>query len=251
MDRLPAALVDLVVSNADGNPFYLEELVKMLIEEGVVQVRAGRALGGGPVPPPGGVGTADAGRRAPGPARRAPGRQRTAVQHASVIGRTFWDDAVGALLTETGPPAGEVGPILDRVRRRELVWRNDRSSFSGCAEYRFKHALLRDAAYETVLLRARAPLHAAAAAWMERRGAGDRIDEHLAPIADHLASAGEHARAASLYERAADKAVATGGIRPAITMYQRCLDCLALTGAQHGRAASHVHVEFGSLAAPR
>ena len=132
------------------------------------------------------------------------------------------------------------------MRRRELVWRNEHSSFSDCTEYRFKHALLRDAAYETVLLRNRGPLHVAAAAWMERR-AGERIDEHLAPIAEHLALGGEHGRAAVMFERAAKNASATGGLTTACSLYRRALDSLAQDGDDHGVAATRIRVELADL----
>jgi tetratricopeptide (TPR) repeat protein len=243
VEPLPASLVDLVVASADGNPFYVEELVKMLVEQGVVLV-----AGDGPWSvdlsrlqrlsvPPTLAGVLQARLDA------LPPEERTAVQHASVVGRTFWDDAVVSLLAAVGRDGRGVGSSLEGVRRRELVWRHDRSSFSGCAEYRFKHALLRDAAYDTVLLRERKVLHAAAAAWMERR-AGDRPDEHLVSIAEHLASAGDHHRAAELLERAAENAASTGGLTTACSLYRRGLECLAAAGDEHGIAATRVRVEM-------
>jgi class 3 adenylate cyclase/tetratricopeptide (TPR) repeat protein len=246
VERVPESLVDLIVASADGNPFYVEELVKMLVEQGVVVVAADgpwsvdlSRLQGLSVPPTL-AGVLQARLDA------LPPEERTAVQHASVVGRTFWDDAVAALLVALGHDGRDVGSTLDGVRRRELVWRQDRSSFSGCAEYRFKHALLRDAAYETVLLRDRRILHDAAAAWMERR-AGDRLDEHLASIAEHLALAGHHHRAAEMLERAAEHAAATGGITTACSLYRRCLDCLAAAGDDHGSAATRARVEVARL----
>ena len=247
VDDVPDALVDLAVAHSDGNPFYVEELVKTLMEEGVVQVAADgpwtvdlsrlRAV----IVPPTLSGVLQARLDA------LPADERAAVQHASVVGRTFWDDAVATLLSGNGgPDSDDVRPALDRVRRRELVWRNEHSSFSDCTEYRFKHALLRDAAYETVLLRNRGPLHVAAAAWMERR-AGERIDEHLAPIAEHLALGGEHRRAAVMFERAAKNASATGGLTTACSLYRRALDSLAQDGDDHGVAATRIRVELADL----
>ena len=175
-----------------------------------------------------------------------PSDERTALQLASVVGRTFWDDAVASLLASDGQPHGDVGPALDRVCGRELVWRSERSSFSGCLEFRFKHALLRDAAYETVLLRERGVLHAAAATWMERR-AGGRIDEHLAPIAEHLVLAGEHRRAATMFERAAANAAATGAVAVAIGLYRHAVECLLAIGEDRSLTATRVRVELGHL----
>jgi class 3 adenylate cyclase/tetratricopeptide (TPR) repeat protein len=242
VEQVPDSLVDLVVASADGNPFYVEELVKMLVEQGVVLVAADgpwsvdlSRLQGLSVPPTL-AGVLQARLDA------LPQDERTALQHASVVGRTFWDEAVAALLESLGGNRGHVGAVLDGVRRRELVWRQDRSVFSDCAEYRFKHALLRDAAYETVLLRDRGALHAAAAAWMEQK-AGDRIEEHLAAIAEHLALASDHRRAAEMFERAAEHATATGGLITACSLYRRCLECFAADGDDHGVAATRVRVD--------
>ena len=104
VDDVPDALVDLAVAHSDGNPFYVEELVKTLLEEGVVQVASDgpwavdlSRLRGVTVPPTlSGVLQArlDA----------LPADERAALQHASVVGRTFWDDAIATLLSGNGGP---------------------------------------------------------------------------------------------------------------------------------------------------
>jgi predicted ATPase len=66
---------------------------------------------------------------------------------------------------------------LDVARRRELVFRRQQTSFHHTDEYMFKHALLCDVTYETVLLGDRPLLHALAAAWLES-AAGDRVAEY-------------------------------------------------------------------------
>ena len=105
-----------------------------------------------------------------------PRAEREALQRAAVIGRLFWDDAV-ADLTEMS--VEELQLILSAVRGRELIFRRERSSFAEANEYVFKHALLRDVAYETVLLKHRADFHRRIARWLEdpcRRAAG-RVSE--------------------------------------------------------------------------
>ena len=102
-----------------------------------------------------------------------------------------------------------LAPVLDAVRTKELVWPNERSTFSGVAEFKFKHALLRDVTYETVLLHDRRRLHGLAASWLQTRAAA-RLVEHLGPLAEHLFQAGDHLAAAMVLERAAASAVATG-----------------------------------------
>ena len=67
-------------------------------------------------------------------------------------------------------------PELESIRRRELIFRREHSSFAGTCEYIFKHALLRDVTYETVLLKNRAELHGRVARWLEAN-AGERLGE--------------------------------------------------------------------------
>ena len=117
--------------------------------------------------------------------------QRRALQHAAVVGRIFWDAAVAAL-----DPSDDVLVALAATRDRDFVHPREPSSFATASEYAFKHALLRDVTYETVLLRDRVPLHRAAAQWIEAV-AGDRVGEFRELIADHYLRADEPARAAS------------------------------------------------------
>ena len=116
--------------------------------------------------------------------------ERAVLQHAAVMGRTFWDDAVAAMMGRPIPARAIATAV-----QRELVYPREHSSFDGCQEYVFKHALLREVAYETVLLRDRAALHARAAEWLTAR-AGDRVDEYLDTIANHHRRAAQHAEAA-------------------------------------------------------
>jgi len=96
--------------------------------------------------------------------------ERKTLQCGAVMGRVFWEAAVAALARETY----HVGVSLDVARRRELVFRRQQTSFRDTDEYMFKHALLCDVIYETVLLGERPLLHAVAAAWLES-AAGDRV----------------------------------------------------------------------------
>ncbi len=102
---------------------------------------------------------------------------REALQRSSVVGRVFWDGAVDSLGRQD-PTA--TASSLEVARRRELVYRNPQSSFDDAVEYTFKHALLRDVAYETVLLRDRRRLHGLVADWVTGH-AGERVAEYSQP----------------------------------------------------------------------
>lgn len=100
--RLPAALLDLVVGRAEGNPFYLEELIAMLIEDGVIIADgaewrvAPERLAGARVPATL-TGVLQAHIDA------LPAGERATLQRASVIGRVFWDAAVARLGNHAAP----------------------------------------------------------------------------------------------------------------------------------------------------
>jgi tetratricopeptide (TPR) repeat protein len=204
---VPDELTDLIAARADGNAFYVEELVKMLIEDGVIET--GDAWEQWRV---------DVDRLDPA---RVPATltgvlqtrldslgapDRAALQRSSVVGRVFWDGTVAALGAETVEATAR---SLAVARERELVFRRDRSSFDDNVEYTFKHALLRDVTYETVLLRDRQRLHGMVARWITEH-AGDRLIEYAGLIAAHHRLAGELGTAASLLHRAAAAALDTG-----------------------------------------
>jgi len=197
-DEVPPAVADFVVSTAEGNPFYTEELVKWLVEQGLI--RTGErwhvdeaALAGLRVPPTL-KGVLQARLDALSPV------ERDAVQRASVVGRVFWDGAVSAA---TGLSEETTHTALDGLRAREVVYRREQSSFVGASECVFKHALVRDVAYESVLRSRRQLDHARVARWLvDATQLSGRADEYAGLIAGHHEQAGEDLAAAAWYLRA-------------------------------------------------
>ena len=84
-----------------------------------------------------------------------------------MIGRVFWDDAVRSLAAGDPVPTDDVpiGAVLDQLRDRDLVHQRERSSYDNRREFLFKHALLRDVVYESMLRRHRRHYHELAAEW--------------------------------------------------------------------------------------
>ena len=78
------------------------------------------------------------------------------LQRASVIGRVFWDDAVDSL-TNRPDASTTTAEALDRLRSREVVYQRPQSAFDGTHEFLFKHAVLRDVTYDSVLRAQRQP----------------------------------------------------------------------------------------------
>ena len=226
VDTLPTSLRDLLLSTAEGNPFHLEELVKWLAESGVIvtgehvwHVREDR-LGGVQVPP-----TLRGVLQARIDALSPP--EQLILQRASVIGRVFWDDAV-ASLDPTSKPSRDTGEALDRLRAREVVYQRPESAFDGTHEFLFKHAVLRDVTYDSVLRAHRQTYHGLAARWLEQMTErNQRIDEYAALIAEHHDSSGDSEAAARWYLRAARQASSVYALAEANRLLDRAVAIVA------------------------
>ena len=152
-----------VVARAEGNPFFLEETVRHLVEEGSKRTAVPDSLQAVLVARIQGL----------------PLSERRVLQEAAVVGRIFWEGPIRRALG-----ASDVGDSLGRLAERDLISTHPTSSLSGEVELSFKHALLRDAAYGTMTTVQRARSHASVAAWLE--GIADDPKAELAGmIGDH------------------------------------------------------------------
>jgi class 3 adenylate cyclase/tetratricopeptide (TPR) repeat protein len=198
LPEVPAALAALIEGQAEGNPYYAEELVQMLIDDGVIdavtepwqlhaeKLRAARIPGTL-------VGVLQARLDA------LASSERRALQQASIVGPVFWDDAVAALQPDT--PAH-----LPGLQTKALVQLHPDSAFEGTPERSFHHHLLHQVTYDTVLKAERRSGHARAAQWLAER-VGDRGAEYLTVTAEHYERAGDLDQALDWYERALDTAI--------------------------------------------
>ena len=223
VEDTPAALSKLVIENAEGNPFYIEELVKMLIEDGVIiqgeerwQVLPER------LPTLRVPNTLTAVLQAR--LDNLPRPVKEMLQRGSVIGRSFWDNAVAFLEAET-EDASRLKPILELSCGKELVFRQPKSIFVDAGEYAFKHALLRDVTYESVLKRERPLYHARAAHWLIQHSS-DRPGEYASLIAGHLEMAGQGYRAVEYLQQAGQQAGRRYANVEAVAYYTRALNLL-------------------------
>ncbi|MBN1209787.1 MAG: AAA family ATPase [Myxococcaceae bacterium] len=221
--RLPDDLRELVVENAEGNPFYLEELIKMLIEDGVI-VKGETTWGVAPerlqrtAVPTTLTGVLQA--RLDG----LPPGERRVLQEASVVGRQFWDRVVSYLdaggLAE--PTTGLLRERLSSLRGRELIFRREASAFAEAREYLFKHDLLREVTYESVLRKVRQKHHALVADWLIAN-AGGRISEYAGLIGEHLVLGGRGDEAIGYLLQAGEAALAAYSSREAERFYRQAL----------------------------
>ena len=226
---LPADLVETVAKNAEGNPFYLEELIKVLIEDGVIvkgeevwqivpqrliQLRVPATL----------TGVLQA------RLDRLPSTESEVLERAAVIGRTFWDAAVAAMrgseAAQTLIGGEDVESALSALRNKELVFVHQPSTFASAQEFIFKHAILREVTYERVLKAKRKLYHRMAADWLIQQS-GERIDEYLGLIAQHYELAGDTGRAVEFLERAANQSMRLSAYREALSASEHALAILA------------------------
>jgi len=211
--------VDRVVAAAEGNPLFLEQL------------RALHAHGGaqGVVPPS--IHALLAAR-----IDRLEPDEREVLERASIEGRSFHLGGLAALLPER--LRGELETVLMALVRKEFV-HADRSGLAGEEAFRFRHLLIRDAAYAGIPKTTRAQLHESFADWVAGRTAGrveleDITGYHLEQAyryREELGSVDEHARAlarrgARLLASAADRASARGDVSAAATLLGRAASLL-------------------------
>jgi tetratricopeptide (TPR) repeat protein len=190
-----------VLEAAEGNPLFVEEMAAMLNENG----------GGGMPDVPPTIQALLAARL-----DRLAQPERDVVGHASVEGKIFHRGAVFELSPEA--LRSDIATHLVALVRKELV-RPTRADLTGEDAFRFRHQLIRDAAYGSLPKEARSELHERFAAWLER-AAGDRAAEYEEILAWHVEQAyryqvelgPEDDRARELRRRAAER-LATAGRR--------------------------------------
>lgn len=243
--EVPQALRELIVGGAEGIPFFIEEIIKMLIDEKVIVPGSDRwriepeRLAVARVPPSlTGVLQARLDRLTPA--------ERAVLQRASVVGRIFWDEAIqrlsrvelrGGISTAEPETCAEISAALAGLRRKELILRREGSAFAGATEYNFKHELLRNVAYESLLKKSRREHHAQVAAWLIERS-GERVSEFAGLVAGHYEQASQPALAADWYGRAGHQARIGYAPATAIEAFRKALALLPNVEKDDGAAGS-------------
>jgi len=208
--HVDTARVRSVVDRAGGNAFYLEELLRSVIDG-----RAG-------VLPETILGIAQSRLDALSPAARV------LTRSASVFGRAFWRTGLRnlALSMQEAPFDAALGEML----RAEIVVARSASQIDGQSEHAFLQSMVRDAAYESLHPGDRERLHGAVAAWLERVGAPDD-----GVLAEHFERAGHADRAVPIYLRVARRTLEGGDPTGAIAYADRAVAAGAV-GAALGQA---------------
>jgi class 3 adenylate cyclase/tetratricopeptide (TPR) repeat protein len=211
--HVPSTVQELIIRKAEGNPFFVEEVTKSLLEVGALRrardgVVATDSLSENVIPDTiQGVIMARIDRLGEEPKR--------AIQVASVIGREF----ALRLLQRAAELGDHATALVGELRALELIYEK-----SGVPElaYMFKHALTHDVAYESLLLQRRKQLHRSIGLAVEELYA-DRLSEHWETLAHHFYRAEEWPRAFEYLVKAGDKAAASYANAAAIEFFDRAL----------------------------
>ncbi|WP_234023850.1 serine/threonine-protein kinase PknK [Sorangium cellulosum] len=227
-EAAPEPAVARLVEHAGGNPFYLEELIRAV------------ASGKGEVLPDSVLGTVEARLDAEG------NEGKRVLRAASIFGDRFSKHGVAALLGGDGRLA-DVEAWLRALAERELVApAGPPSSLIDAADYVFRHALVREAAYAMLTEGDRVLGHRLAGAWIERSASADaRV------VAEHFRLGGEPARAVRWYLRAAEQSLEASDLRAALDRAASGVACGA-EGEELGAlrlVAAEASVWEGDLAA--
>ncbi len=187
---------------------------------------------------------------------RLDAEERAVMERGSVEGKVFHSGAVATLASDALRPM--VSSRLLALARKELI-RPDRAEFAGEDAFRFRHLLIRDAAYQAMPKERRADLHERFAAWLER-AAGERLPEYEEILAYHLEQAyryrlelgpaDEHARdlasaAAGRLTSSAERAQGRGDLAAARLLLARAVELLQ--GPERARALAELALTAGLL----
>jgi predicted ATPase/class 3 adenylate cyclase len=218
---LPAELVAEIAARTDGVPLYVEEMTKAVLESGALRETEDAWLLDGPLDRlaiPTSLHDSLMARLD----RLHPVKE--VAQTAAVIGRTFDHQTIAAL---AGLPENELSEAMQRLVEAELVFRRGAPPD---ATYLFKHALVRDAAYESLLKSRRQALHARLFRLLEK-------DPNAPPeiLAQHAEAAGRMAEALDQWERAGAAAVARPAYKEAIAAFNAAIRLAREHGADGSR----------------
>ncbi len=214
---LPAEVVEHIVARTDGVPLYVEELTKAILDSDVLRAEPDRYTLTGPLSAVSIPATLQESLMAR--LDRLP-TVREVAQLGAVLGREFAYEMLGALGVIREPTLSDG---LGRLVEAELLYQRGRPPKS---RYVFKHALVQDAAYHSLLKRTRQHYHRQVALLLESKFP-EMVEAQPELLAHHHAEAGSASEAVTHLQRAGEKAVQRSAHREAIGHLRRGLELLA------------------------
>jgi len=238
------ALKRLVIERTEGNPFFMEETVQAMFENGVL-VRNGKVSLAQPLSsiriPPSVKGILAA------RIDRLSAPNKDLLQTLSIIGKEFPLGLVRSVLDKT---EDELVPMMSELQLGEFVY--EQPAFPD-VEYVFKHALTQEVAYDSVLTERRKLIHEKTANALETMYA-QQLDDHVAELAHHFSHSSNIEKAITYLHRAADQARGQSGYEEAINRLSKAVELLKQLpeGAERDARELRMRVFLGqTLAAAR
>lgn len=221
--RLPDDLVQTVITKTQGNPFFIEEVLRSLIDQGIIThsgdtFQVTGDLDAAIMPETISevlhvrVGTLDE-------------KTRNLLDTASVIGRNFYFK----LLDEAADTIGEVSERLHYLRNMQLI---QETGNEADLEYVFKHALAHQAAYDSLMDKKRKELHLKIAGSIEKVFP-ERISEFYGTLAMHYSKAENYARAEEYLVKAGEMALGSAAPAEAVEYFREALKIYLVNSAGH------------------
>jgi tetratricopeptide (TPR) repeat protein len=214
---LPSEIANQIIDRTDGVPLFIEELTKSVVESGILVEADNRHAVTGPVEPLAIPTTLQASLLAR--LDRLPAAREVA-QIGAALGRSFSHELISAVAQT---PRKQLDDGLAQLVSAELIFQRGSPPD---AEYTFKHALVQDAAYSTLLRGRRQQLHGRIATTLESQFP-EIVTAQPQLMAQHCAQAGLNEKAVGYWLKAGQQAVARSAITEAVAQLQKGLDLLA------------------------
>ncbi|MGF6720879.1 DNA-binding CsgD family transcriptional regulator/tetratricopeptide (TPR) repeat protein [Paraburkholderia sp. GAS41] len=219
------ALLDAIYEQTEGNPLFVAETTRLLIQEGVLGRRTHPSLA---------ESCAVRGIHIPEGVKEVIGRRlnrlspmtNLVLERAALIGRTFDLRLLQRVLDE--PAANGIQSTIEEALRSRIVEPEGRPGW-----FQFSHAVIRETLYDEIAIPARSGLHLDVAQAIEGLYA-DEVDQHLPALAHHYTCAlpgADATRAADIARRAAERATGLLAHEEAARYYRLALQAAGMTGA--------------------
>jgi class 3 adenylate cyclase/tetratricopeptide (TPR) repeat protein len=245
IDNLPHRTREIITRRAEGNPFFIEEVVRSLIEGGAVEVVDGR------------LAVTDKIESITIPAtlqeviltrvERLDPAARHLLEMGAVLGRSFLHEILAAV---SGKGESELRPVLDRLKERQVLLERAvrrttavrRATLVADVEYVFNHALIQETIYESLLNRIRRELHLRAAEAIEQRYV-DRLEDFFAMLALHYSRAEKLEKAEEYLRKAGDEAVRSAASAEALYYFREAYRIFQLRHGEGGDPKTRLGLE--------
>ena len=207
-------LKEMIIERTEGNPFFIEEMVQVLFDEGVLvremSIKLARPFGSVNVPPTvKGILAARIDRLLPA--------AKALLQTLAIIGKEF---PLGLIRRVTGRSDEDLAALLSVLQLGEFLYEQPAAADT---EYTFKHALTQEVAYDSMLVERRRQIHEITAAALEEMYA-ESLDDHLGELAHHFSRSSNLTKAVHYLKLAGQQAGRRSAYRDALDYFEAAID---------------------------